>query len=129
MAKIARGALKAQEAAASVVRFETRLNEQMQLEGGGLSDLGMEGDPGAIVVHARARAAILEVWCVAQLNAFARSMCCRARNTVRSPAFTSADTVHSRNATLRGSMRSADQNVSSPIRCCLAWQAVHRGTA
>ena len=45
------------------------------------------------------------------------------------PAFKSADTVHSRKATLRGSKRSADQKVSSPIRCCFAWQAVHSGTA
>ena len=64
-----------------------------------------------------------------QLYAFARLICCRARNTVRSPAFTSADTVHNRQAKLRGSMRRADQKVSSPIRCCLAWQALHRGTA
>ena len=34
----------------------------------------------------------------------------------------SADTVHRRSATLTGSMRSADQKVSSPIRCCFAWQ-------
>ena len=44
---------------------------------------------------------------------------CRARNTVRSPAST-ADIVYSRKATLTGSMRSADQKVNSPIRCCLA---------
>jgi hypothetical protein len=49
-----------------------------------------------------------------------RSICCRARKTVRSPAAISDDTVHSRKATLRGSMRRADQKVSSPIRCCLA---------
>ena len=30
-------------------------------------------------------------------KAFARSICCRARNTVRAPAFKSADTVQSRN--------------------------------
>ena len=52
-----------------------------------------------------------------QLYAFARLMPCRARNTVRSPALTSPDTVHSRAATLIGSKRSADQKVSSPIRC------------
>ena len=61
--------------------------------------------------------------------AFAKLMCCRARKTMRSPAWTSADTVHSRKATLRGSMRSADQKLGSPIRCGLAWQAVHSGTA
>ena len=60
---------------------------------------------------------------------FVRLICCRARKTVRSPASTSADTVHSRKATLRGSIRSADQKVSSPIRCCFAWQTVHSGTA
>jgi hypothetical protein len=65
--------------------------------------------------------------CRAHPDAFPRSMCCRARNTVRSPAFRSAETVHSRKATFRGSIRSADQNVSSPIRGCFAWQAVHRG--
>jgi hypothetical protein len=54
---------------------------------------------------------------------------CRARNTVRSPASASADIVHSRKATLRGSMRSVDQKVSSPTRCCFAWQVVHSGTA
>src|SRR6516165_5375949 len=63
------------------------------------------------------------------IRALARSICCRARKTVRSPALISADTVHSRNATLIGSMRSVDQKVSSPIRCCLAWQAAHKGTA
>src|SRR6516162_7581844 len=68
-------------------------------------------------------------WRYGQLYAFARLICCRARKTVRSPAFTSDDTVHSRKATLRESMRSADQKVSSPIRCCFAWQAVQRGTA
>jgi hypothetical protein len=56
-------------------------------------------------------------------------ICCRARKTVRSPASTSDDIVHSRKATLRGSKRSADQKVSSPTRCCFAWQAVHSGTA
>jgi hypothetical protein len=55
-----------------------------------------------------------------RLYAFQRSICCRARKTVRSPAGISDDTVHSRKATLSGSMRSADQKLSSPIRCCLA---------
>jgi hypothetical protein len=41
----------------------------------------------------------------------------------------SADIVHSRKATLMESMRSADQKVSSPTRCCFAWQAVRSGTA
>ena len=67
--------------------------------------------------------------CLSQRYAFARSIRCRARKTVRSPASTSADIVHRRKATLTGSMRSADQKVSSPIRCCLAWQALHNGTA
>jgi hypothetical protein len=58
--------------------------------------------------------------CFYCLYAFQRSICCRARKTVRSPAAISDDMVHSRKATFRGSMRSADQKVSSPIRCCLA---------
>jgi hypothetical protein len=66
---------------------------------------------------------------VSELYAFARLMCCRARKTMRSPALRSADIVHRRNDTLRGSTRSADQKESSPIRCCFAWHVVHRGTA
>jgi hypothetical protein len=58
--------------------------------------------------------------CFYWLYAFQRSICWRARKTVRSPAAISDDTVHSRKATLSGSMLSADQKVSSPIRCCLA---------
>jgi hypothetical protein len=53
-----------------------------------------------------------------------RLIFCRARNTVRSPTFISTDTVRSRNATLIGSIRRPDRKESSPIRCCLAWQAV-----
>src|SRR5215471_4245549 len=64
-----------------------------------------------------------------QPYAFARLICCRARKTMRSPAFISADTVHRRKDTLRGSTRSADQKESSPTRCCFAWQVAHRGTA
>jgi hypothetical protein len=59
-------------------------------------------------------------WCGSQPYAFARTICCRARKTVRSPASRSPHKVHSREATLRGSMRSADQKVSSPTRCCFA---------
>src|SRR5215469_7199243 len=46
---------------------------------------------------------------------------------MRSPALISPDTVRSCKAMLRGSMRRPDQNESSPIRCCLAWQALHTG--
>jgi len=60
---------------------------------------------------------------VSQPYAFARLICCRARKTMRSPASISADTVHDRKATLRESMRGAYQKVSSPTRCCFAWQA------
>src|SRR5215475_7390175 len=66
---------------------------------------------------------------ISQRHAFARSMCCRARKTVRSPTLRSSDTVHNRKATLIGSKRSADQKVSSPTRCCFACQALHSGTA
>ena len=69
------------------------------------------------------------VSCGSQAYAFARFICCRARNTVRSPALTSGDIVQRRNATLRGSIRNPDQKVSSPTQCCFAWQAAHKGTA
>jgi hypothetical protein len=55
-----------------------------------------------------------------QLYAFVRSICCRARKTILSPALISPDTVHRRKATLSGSMRTVLQNVSSPNWCCSA---------
>jgi hypothetical protein len=58
--------------------------------------------------------------CVSQLCAFVRSICCRARKTILSPALMSPDTVHRRKATLSGSMRTVLQNVSSPNWCCSA---------
>jgi hypothetical protein len=54
--------------------------------------------------------------CVYWLYAFQRSICWRVRKTVRCPAAISDDTVHSRKAAFRGSMRSADQKVSSSTR-------------
>ena len=83
------------------------------------------GDPDS----SRPRRSIVQTQGGSQPYGFAKSICCRARNTVRSPASRSAEMIHSRKATLRGSMRSADQKLSSPTRCCFAWQAAHRGTA
>jgi hypothetical protein len=66
------------------------------------------------------------VRCVSQLYAFVRSICCRARKTILSPALMSPDTVHRRKATLSGSMRTALQNVSSPNWCCSVTVAAER---
>jgi hypothetical protein len=45
---------------------------------------------------------------------FIKSIRCRARKTILSPALISPDTVHRLKATLSGSMRKVLQNVSSP---------------
>ena len=58
-----------------------------------------------------------EVHCAA---VFIKSIRCRARKTILSPALISPDTVHRRKATLSGSMRRVLQNVSSPNWCCSA---------
>ena len=52
--------------------------------------------------------------------AFIKSIFWRARNTILSPALISPDTVHNRNATLSGSMRTVLQNLCSPNWCCSA---------
>src|SRR6266481_3709340 len=97
---------------------------------GHLPDLSLtEAADGAKFINAGGEELFWRYGAFFQPYGFVRWICCRARKTVRSPASTSADTVHSRKATLRGSIRSADQKVSSPIRCCFAWQTVHSGTA
>ena len=62
---------------------------------------------------------------------FARSIRCRARKTVRAPAFSSPDQIHSRNDTLRGSMRSADQKrkLADPMLVGMAGGAQRNGIA
>jgi hypothetical protein len=66
-----------------------------------------------------------------QPYAFARSICWRALKTIRSPASTSADTVHNRNATLRGSMRSAEpeRKLADPMLFRMAGGAQRNGVA
>src|SRR5712671_229480 len=83
---------------------------------GPLPDLSLtEAADGAKFINAGGEELFWRYGAFSQPYGFVRWICCRARKTVRSPASTSADTVHSRKATLRGSIRSADQKVSSPI--------------
>ena len=66
---------------------------------------------------------IRRIYCAA---VFIRSIRCRARKRILSPALISPDTVHRRKATSSGSMRRVLQNVSSRIdvaahgSCCRA---------
>ena len=65
-----------------------------------------------IICHSREPMALIDA--LYREAAFIKSIFWRARKTILSPALISPDTVHNRNATLSGSMRTVLQNLCSP---------------
>jgi hypothetical protein len=61
--------------------------------------------------------------------AFIKSIFWRARNTILSPALISPDTVHNRNATLSGSMRTVLQNLCELVLQRMTVGAERQGIA
>jgi hypothetical protein len=86
---------------------------------------GHPAQPSTSCMPTAGRRSLSSLHCAA---VFIKSIRCRARKTILSPALISPDSVHRRKATLRGSMRRVLQNVSSPNWCCSAWQLLQSGT-